>query len=76
MIKKLYVDKILTYWFKIKLMRWNSYKKTQPNIIHSEDDIDIIQLYEEYEKRKKLKKIEFSLLIRDDYFETKAEVIR
>ena len=68
------INYILSYWFKIKLKRYNSSKKESFHpTISNEDNLMIIKLYEEYEERKRLKKIKFSLLFKDDFLETKTE---
>jgi hypothetical protein len=64
------INYILTYWLKLKL------KQKEHNFhlqMSSEDHADIIKIYEEYEERKKRKKIDFSLLFNDNFEEVKNE---
>jgi hypothetical protein len=66
------VNHILTYWIKIKLKLWSKYK--QQNLrAPTETDILMIKLYNEYEERKRLKKIKFFLLFEDNFITTKIE---
>jgi hypothetical protein len=58
------INNILTYWFKVKL---SHNPMLLPSYISKEDKI-IIQLYEEYEERKRLKKINFLLLFNEEYW--------
>ena len=66
------VNYILTYWIKIKLKLWSKYK--QQNLrAPTETDILMVKLYNEYEERKRLKKIKFFLLFEDNFVTTKIE---
>jgi hypothetical protein len=63
---------ILTYWFKIMLKR----KDMESNSNISEDDhLHIIEIYEEFEERKRLRKIKFSLLFKNDFIDVKDKQI-
>ena len=68
------VNYILTYWIKIKLKLklWSKYK--QQNLrAPTETDILMVKLYNEYEERKRIKKIKFFLLFEDNFVTTKIE---
>ena len=59
-------DYILTHWFKIKLKQ----KDKESDLWRSEEDtIFVTKLYEEFEERKRLKKIKFSLMFKKDFTE-------
>ena len=60
------LNHILTYWFKIKLKRKD--KESIP-WRSDEDNLFIMKLYDEYEERKRSKKINISLLFEDNFKE-------
>ena len=66
------INYILTQWIKIKLRRWDFHKKTDMNSSGAVDH-NILKIYQEYEERKRIKKIKFSLLIKNSFSETKIE---
>lgn len=61
------IDKYLTLWMIKKLRRWD---KVKPNALPSyisPDDAIIMEIYKEYEERKRLNKIKLSLLLDDNF---------
>ena len=67
------LNKIFIFWMTSKLRRWDKHKPKAllPQI--SDENMMIKQIYEEYEERKRLKKIKFSLLFADIFPVTKHE---
>lgn len=60
------INYILTWWIKLKLR--------QKNIVTSHHMPDeVIDIYNEYEERKRLNKIKISLLFKDEYFREKQD---
>lgn len=65
------INKILTFWMIVMLRRWDKHKPKAllPHI--PDEDLIIKQIYDEYEERKRLKKIKFALLFDKDFPVTK-----
>jgi len=59
------IDYILTYWLKVKLRR-----KDHEISDHLSDEI--VEIYNEFEERKRLNRIKFSLLFENEYYERKT----
>jgi hypothetical protein len=60
-------DKYLTLWVIKKLRRWDKVKpKALPPHIPADDEV-IMQIYQEYEERKRINRIKLSLLLGDDF---------
>jgi hypothetical protein len=63
------IDNVLTRWIKLKLKRRDI--ELNSDLKRDLDDNIIALIYEEYEERKRLKKIKFSLLFKDNFVEIK-----
>jgi hypothetical protein len=60
-------DKVLTYWFKTKLRRWDAQKENPVSTL-SDDEKALQQIYDDYEERKRLRKVSIAVLFSDDFF--------
>ena len=67
-------DKVLTYWFKTRLRRWDAQKENPVSTL-TDDERALQQIYDDYEERKRLRKVSIAVLFSDDFFK-KASINR